>query len=175
MIVRYASGALQNITRALNLAEDGLSPQAMAAVKERALEHRREEFVQNRALTQIAKAFRDIPLELRQRRHESARRRKSRAANTHPDSRHSSRPSSAASSRSTGSYVSARSSWTASSIGGAPGAAIGLNSSPLIGRGPSGGASQFSSTHDSPVMRHAVPPPPPEAPTSPLAQLRPDF
>ena len=79
MIVRYASGALQNITRALNLTDDSLSSEAMAVVKERSLEHRREAFVQQRALAAIAKSFREIPYEMRQRRHESGRRRKSRA------------------------------------------------------------------------------------------------
>jgi hypothetical protein len=122
MIVRYASGALQNITRSLQLAdpEDVLSPHAMAAVKERALEHRLEEFVQRRALSRLEKALAGIPTHLRQQRHENGRRRRVRAAqfdrNDPAASRSSSRPSSAASSRSTGSYVSARSSMTASSM-----------------------------------------------------------
>ena len=34
-------------------------------MKERSLEHRREEFVQQRAISHIAKAFRQIPTELR--------------------------------------------------------------------------------------------------------------
>jgi len=161
MIVRYASGALQNITRALQLPDDSLSVDAMAAVKERSLEHRREEFVQQRALAQIAKALRDIPADLRERRHESGRRRKSRAANSHPDSSAPpSRPSSAASSRSTSSYVSARSSMTSdskSSFAGAPAErGMSLGSSPLIGR-----------SSESPLGSGPHWPPPP---VSPLTQ-----
>ena len=169
MIVRYASGALQNITRALNLTDDSLSSEAMAVVKERSLEHRREAFVQQRALAAIAKSFREIPYEMRQRRHESGRRRKSRAANQSADaSRSGSRPSSAASSRSTSSYVSARSSATSgfgSSFSSAPPAmAVPLGSSPLVGRGAHFGSPGLP---ESPVTSYAMPPPP----VSPLTQL----
>lgn len=164
MIVRYASGALQNITRALHLGDNSLSSHAMAAVQERSREHRREEFVQQRALAQISKAIRDIPADLRERRQESGRRRKSRAANRDPsESRSQSRPSSAASSRSTSSFVSARSSMTSdgrSSLAAAP-AAIPLGSSPLIGRGGSG-----DSPHGIGPMRDW-----PAPPVSPLTQL----
>lgn len=166
MIVRYASGALQNITRALNLTDDSLSSEAMAAVKERSLEHRREAFVQHRALARISKAFCEIPIEVRQKRHESGRRRRTRAANSLNQSRDGSRPSSAASSRSTSSYVSARSSATSgfgSTFSSAP-AATALGSSPLIGRGGNFGSPGMP---ESPVMSHAVPPPP----ASPLTQL----
>jgi hypothetical protein len=138
MIVRYASGALQNITRALNLDLDGM---AAMAVKERSLEHRREEFVQQRALSQIAKAVSSIPTEVRQKRAESARRRRGRAANSD-----GSRPSSAASSRSTSSFVSARSSMTSGSSTTFPaGAPAGV--SPHIGRVPSYGTSMADSPH----------------------------
>ena len=149
MVVRYASGALQNITRALQLEEETLlSPLAMQAVKERALEHRLEEFVQRRAVAQISKAFARIPEPLRQQRHENGRRRRQRAAqlDRHDPlnaSRTSSRPSSAASSKSTSSYVSARSSMTSGSAAASthsglsgtwPGAGAPAGSSPLVGR-----------------------------------------
>ena len=110
MVVRYASGALQNITRVLQL-PDGLSDLAVEAIKERSLEHRREEWQQQRASARIAKALNDIPSDVRQRRHVAGTRRRQRAAQLDA----SSRPSSAASSRSTSSFVSARSSATASS------------------------------------------------------------
>mgnify|MGYP000854470571 CR=1 FL=1 len=158
MIVRYASGCLQNITRSLHI--DGLSELAVEAVKERNLEHRREGWLEQRARMRIARALLDIPSEVRltltltrtlslslslralidipsevrtrrhaasrpddqpcmrvlttaprpqvrTRRHAAGVRRRQRAANLGDSD---SRPSSAASSRSTGSYVSARSS-----------------------------------------------------------------
>ena len=151
MIVRYASGALQNITRALQLEGDELSEFAMAAVKERSLEHRREEWVQQRALSKLTHAIKGIPADLRQKRHENGRRRRQRAAQLDRNdpaagSRSSSRPSSAASSRSTGSYVSARSSMTSGSV--REGGGVTLAGSPLIGvpRGPGseGGISEHS-------------------------------
>jgi len=117
MIVRYASGALQNITRALELPE-GLSDLAMEAVKERCLEHQREEWLQQRATSKIAQALAAIPMDVRQRRHDKGTRRRQRAAQL--DSSSGSRPSSAASSRSTSSYVSARSSATSSAASGGP-------------------------------------------------------
>ena len=106
MIVRYASGALQNITRALQLNADGLSEFAMAAIKERSLEHRREEWVQQRAISKLTHAIKEIPADLRQQRHENGRRRRQRSLQMDRNdplvaSRTSSRPSSAASSRST--------------------------------------------------------------------------
>ena len=62
MIVRYASGCLQNITRSLHI--DGLSELAVEAVKERNLEHRREGWLEQRARMRIARALLDIPSEV---------------------------------------------------------------------------------------------------------------
>ena len=70
MIVRYASGALKNMMRTLQL--DDLSELALEAVQERALEHKREEWLQQRALGRIASAFRAIPEARRRCWHERA-------------------------------------------------------------------------------------------------------
>ena len=160
MIVRYASGALQNITQALGLPADGLSATAMQAVKERSLEHRREEWVQQRALSRIEKALCEIPSDLRQRRQENGRRRRQRAAQmdpNDPNSHPSSRPSSAASSRSTSSYVSARSSMTSGSAPVSCCVPV-SSSSPLVGR--PGAAGDFGGSLSSSM------PPPPVSPLS---------
>ena len=129
MVVRYASGALQNISRVLRLPED-LSAMAVEAIQERSMEHRREEWQYQRASARIAKAIANMPLEARQRRHAAGTRRRQRAAQLGD---WGSRPSSAASSRSTSSYVSARSSATASSAASGvsgPAAAASLASIP---------------------------------------------
>lgn len=115
MIVRYASGCLQNITRSLHI--DGLSELAVEAVKERSREHRRESWLEQRARARIARALNDIPMDLRQQRHTAGVRRRQRAANLGDSD---SRPSSAASSRSTSSYVSARSAVSSVPREGAP-------------------------------------------------------
>ena len=163
MIVRYASGALQNITRALQLNADGLSEFAMAAIKERSLEHRREEWVQQRAISKLTHAIKEIPADLRQQRHENGRRRRQRSLQMDRNdplvaSRTSSRPSSAASSRSTSSFVSARSSMTSGSSAVPNGAPAALGS-PLLGRtgGPSPGS-------DGGISEHSPWPAPPVSP-----------
>lgn len=126
LIVRYASGALQNITRSLQIHD--LSEYAIEAVKERSLEAEREAWIEARAIRRIARAYRQIPEVKRQARFERAMRRRRRAANVDASdmteswdwassSWSASRPSSAASSRSfashasshASSYVSARS------------------------------------------------------------------
>jgi hypothetical protein len=129
MVVRYASGALQNITRSLQL-PDGLSDEAMEAVKERSLEHRREEWLHKRALSRISRALTEIPVELRQQRHAAGTRRRQCAANL--DVRTASRPSSAASSRSGSSYVTAFSSATSNSALSQPSPiGLGVTTSPV--------------------------------------------
>jgi len=117
LIVRYASGALQNLLRSLQL--ENLSTVAMEAVKERTLEHRREEWLQQRAVQRIAAAVRAIPAAQRLQWFERGHRRRQRLANVDPADRTEtwswatsdwSRPSSAASSRSAASsYLSAHS------------------------------------------------------------------
>lgn len=126
MVVRYAAGTLKNITHAL--AEEGpdlsaeLSADALAAVRERGVVKRREEFARERATHRIGAAASRIPAALRERRHlageERRRRAEQLAANRAGGSRASSRPASASSgsSRSSrSSYFSAKSSMTASS------------------------------------------------------------
>lgn len=123
LVVRYASGALNNITRALSLHD--LSDSALEAVKERSLEQQREEWLRQRATRRIAAACSTVPMWKRQQRHDRGVRRRQRAANLEVSditdswswtssswggSRANSRPSSAASSHaSSTSFVSARS------------------------------------------------------------------
>lgn len=73
-IVRYASGALKNISSSLQLSN--LSRLAMDAIELRAVEHEREERVQQRARGAIARAIARMPLDRRRRRHESGLRRR---------------------------------------------------------------------------------------------------
>jgi hypothetical protein len=71
-VVRYASGALKNITRALKVGD--LSATTMEAVKMRTLLKRREEWLQRRARERIENAVKKMPLELRLEREVSGRR-----------------------------------------------------------------------------------------------------
>lgn len=78
-IVRYASGALRNITHALGL--DDLSETARHAIKERSMAHVREGAEKESAKATLSRAVQRIPAEKRQQWHErgSMRRRDRRA------------------------------------------------------------------------------------------------
>mmetsp|Transcript_66677 Transcript_66677/g.148816 ORF Transcript_66677/g.148816 Transcript_66677/m.148816 type:complete len:286 (-) Transcript_66677:376-1233(-) len=120
MVVRYAAGALKNITDALQMA--GLSEEALAAVQERSQQKRREDFSRNRASSVIASALRAIPETKRQQREAQGILQRQRRDTLHQIGSESpalSRPASASSTSSRSSYCSAKSSLTASTAASA--------------------------------------------------------